>query len=486
MRTLAVRALCSLVSVVSVGCGLDTFGISAGNGTSSSAASGSTMYEAPTTAGVTTSTGGPPLSSGESGVMTATSDPVCGDGLQDDGEGCDDGNRAPGDGCSDACQTEPGATLWELFVVGPGDGEGQLWAEDIQILPTDGSVVVVGQISVGAPLQAGWVARYTAEGTLVWSKDDIYPDASVATTAKGLALRVTNGVEILVGGRALTTDWTAWIRGYRDDGSFGSFAEFTYGGPGNTTLTSNGFVLAANSDLFMGGESGGIWVGKFPWDPIAKAWGTDWQLFPAPQVDPERSRVGGLAIAADGHLLACGYLGALDGTPVLGEPWLLKLRSDTGMQVWDRSSTLALGAQYSRCNAISVDEQGAILVGGALGDGTQASERGWVHRLDADGFGLWGSPVLVDGPGQSSVSDLAVGPDDTIAVAAVLRTTDGDLDAQVFKLAGTPEKPTTSWSRTFTNPDHDDLVNAVAIDVDGAIAAGGRMNGEIWVVKLSP
>ena len=59
-------------------------------------------------------------------------DPVCGDGILDDGEECDDGNTEDGDGCDSECRVEPG---WHcegepsVCVHTCGDGIRQEWEE---------------------------------------------------------------------------------------------------------------------------------------------------------------------------------------------------------------------------------------------------------------------------------------------------------------------------------------------------------------------
>src|SRR5690625_2059201 len=42
-------------------------------------------------------------------------DPVCGNGILEEGEACDDGNTASGDGCSSTCQIEDG---WDCTEAG--------------------------------------------------------------------------------------------------------------------------------------------------------------------------------------------------------------------------------------------------------------------------------------------------------------------------------------------------------------------------------
>src|SRR5699024_11837435 len=43
------------------------------------------------------------------------SDPVCGNGIVEDGEACDDGNTTSGDGCSSSCELEDG---WDCPIEG--------------------------------------------------------------------------------------------------------------------------------------------------------------------------------------------------------------------------------------------------------------------------------------------------------------------------------------------------------------------------------
>lgn len=480
MKTLinssARRSWCFILLVCA--CALDTFGVSGTQGSAStSGTTASTTLDGPTTQA--------PLTSGTS----TGAPPVCGDGVVEAPEICDDGNHDGADGCAEDCTWEPCKVLWEKPYKGVGGNTFEVRGESVFVWPEDGSIVVSGQLSIGANSRAGWLARYTAEGDLLWHSQ-IHPDVDSDTTARALSYREIDGHhEFIVAGRMQgATGWDAWLNAYDPDGSLLWSAR--YDSPDGSVEPGSGcLAFDANGNGYVGGERSGLWLARFPGDPmpnnVLDEMAFDWQF--AKNMEPGWSRLGAVDWTSKGDIVACGYLNGMDGEPSLGTLWFAQIEPASGFILNDMSDA-SIGPYTSiRCAGLAVGNGDEVILAAEASDSVnEATHTAWVQKFDESGDPLWPEPVVIqgDGVGQNVAADVAVAADGSILVAATITNQNTGLDGVVRKYSG-DDPPVLLCEWPWITPGLDQ-VESVAVSPDGTIAAVGRRDGEIWVARLTP
>lgn len=161
-------------------------------GTTDATTQGPTTGTSDATATSTSSTG----STGSTGAVSASStgsssssggpDPVCGNGVVEQGETCDDGNAAAGDGCSNTCQLELGCAAGQTPVVVSS-------ADERRLVPDNSMVGVTSTVNVAA---VGRVAKtVVVVNSITSSFDDDLDLALVRGNLMPIELSTDNGDE---------------------------------------------------------------------------------------------------------------------------------------------------------------------------------------------------------------------------------------------------------------------------------------------------
>lgn len=397
-----------------------------------------------TTGSSTTSSTGPspattePTTSGtatesDSSDATTAPGPGCGDGVVDPDELCDDGNAINGDGCNNDC-TKSGEMLWEYR-------SGEPYPDDfraVEVAP-DGTIIVGGSRFVLGSGWDRWLARFGADGELLWSRnyhggvdfegilavalwnDTIYAAGNVdrndgrelwvgafsadgeplwddeygsgfgddyatgaAVTADGL---VVSGVVSVGAGQA-----EIWVRGYTHTGE----VQWTQGQPINDmAIHSLGPDIIVRKDGFLvGGYTVPAQIEPFlalyPSAGGAPIWHKN--------VLPMNAAIFGLAQHGD-DILAAGQL--------LPNGTFVERLTATGEQLWSTDECTGLGAKD-----VAVDSQGDVVVIGFGPGAVKLNIR--LCKFTSEGVFRWGKD-LDSGLGDDHGFEVTILPGDRIA-----------------------------------------------------------------------
>lgn len=237
------------------------------------------------------------------------------------------------------------------------DADGQLlWTQQLgstendiateAATDTDGNVYLTGWTygSLDGPKVGGlydtdaWMAKYDASGQLIWIRQlgtKSYDEAS--------------GVAADAAGNVYLTGWTQ-----------GSLGGPKHSGGGTDTWLAK---YNANGDL--------IWIQQF---------GTE-----------RRDEARGIATDAAGNVYLAGDTGAALGSDYYGrrDPWVAKFDAN-GQRIWIQQFG---GISYEQATGVAADADGNVYLSGytdgSLGGANRGGNDAWVAKFDTDGHRLW-------------------------------------------------------------------------------------------------
>jgi uncharacterized delta-60 repeat protein len=414
----------------------------------------------------------------DDGEASATCDPdctavECGDQVVNAaaGEACDDGNTENDDACNNFC-VAAGATLWTQTYNGPaslGD-EGRGIAADPQ-----GNVLVVGWITTPSHGFDIWVRKYDPQGGEPWTRtengalngEDV--GFGVASDADGNVL--ATGYEQVSG-----QGFDVWVRKYDPDGA--TLWTQTYGGVAAGDDAGEGIATDARGDVLVAGyetvadQGRDVWVRKY--DPDGGV------LWTATQNGAADGDDWGLSIAVDapGNVLVAG------AETVVGQGldiWARKYDAD-GNIVWtQRHDGAADGDDAGR--GIATDPLGNVLVAGyetVPGEGASS----WLTKYDADGATLWTRAY----GGLDAALGVACDGHGNVLVAGYQAVGGEGLDGWAEKY---DPDGNALWTQRWDGAGGDDTGYGIAADAEGNVLCAGAVTaaGEyanVWVRKQAP
>lgn len=417
--------------------------------------------------GVPASTGGSTGVGGSTSAPSASTDAdstgapsLCGDGNLDDGEACDDGNTKGGDACAPDCT---------LLV-------SEDWRDESEVLPgvrarfndvvfaSEGIVAVGRGVAEGDALERATLTHYTLEGMVTgrarvpgFGHADAlgaFGDGDLVYVA-GLELA---GPQVAIAARvdfadldAPVVDWTQPIDGTRA-----------------TSLLIDSGRLVVGTGLFDGGGLGFSFLDPATGE-VAELGGVDTSATPS-QIYALLADGGELYGA--GMLNGSGFVAAFADLPMLEIP--------APLYVQDGDS-----AGNDRFQALAVEPDGSLVVGGSVFGTAQEGENAWIGVLDPDaGDLLWSVSVDAGSQDDDEVEDLAVDDDGDIIAVGML----GDPpQPQVWKFhGGTGDL---LWSIPILAPGLYGMARGVVVD-EGAVFVVGEHRANVddtaaWVVRLT-
>lgn len=420
---------------------------SSGGGETSSGGSSSGGGE--TSSGESSSSGG-----GDASSSSGAPEPVCGDGVVDEGELCDDGDDVDGDGCNADCQVS-GTLVWSTTHAGMLGLSDEGLGCDVD---GTGSIYVVGLTALSAADEELWLRKYAAEGQALWTqtyagsaklKDQgrgVVVDAAELVYAAGFVNVLEQGNNVFV--RKYAADgmpvWTKSFNGAASVGDIASAAVLTKTGDllvggatgvmdaGNDTwlrkysptgavlwtrghagagkghdetnalaVTDDGGTFYAAGIESVPGEGRNLWLGKYDIDGNLL-----WSRLYNGMASKDDYLHAAVAMP-DGGVVVCGYETALT------IPWSSFLRryDANGLVVWTEidAGPEELGAL---CYGLDRASNGDLLLAGAAIAGTTREPR--LRRLAPDGTPLWSTVVVGAGKGGSQARCVREAPDGTV------------------------------------------------------------------------
>jgi hypothetical protein len=220
-----------------------------------------------------------------------------------------------------------------------------------------------------------------------------------------------------------------------------------------------------------------------------------------------------VAVASNGYVYAAGYttvsnLSAVSGYPVGGVTYGTQLKGSTdafvakyapnGTRLWlhylggtnaDAATSCALGPDGSVYVGGETRSPGWVTV--ASGSPTPSNPDGFIAKLTADGTNVWSA--YIGGGAADAVSALArdlttnalylgggTASTNFVTGAATLNSHAGGTDGFVLRLTDLGSSFQTNWCR-FVGGGAADRVNALAVQPDGTITAGGATASSAWL-----
>jgi len=355
---------------------------------------------------------------------------------------------------------------------------------DVAVQP-NGKVVVVGRASPTNLYGDVVLARYRENGSL----DPTFGRAGIVTrnlaqrsdSLSGVAIQ-DDGAIVAVGG-ASTGAFTSRLVVLRvlRDGSFDdSFSGNGIARTGFGDGSDEGRDVAIQDDgsIVVVGETGdGVFaIARYlPDGTLDDSFGGDGKVTADPTAGDDRPS--GVAVQADGAIVVSGS--SDDGTMVA-----MRFATDGTPDATfdgDGVATVDIDVGADSANAIAIQEDGKIVLGGEAGGCCEYTGSFAVARLDTDGsldptFGGDGIAVTNFGPGDDGAADVVIQPNGKIVAvgsegfngltarfALVRYEADGSRDRRF----GTRGRVVTRFSHGF------DFANAGALDPDGRIVAAG-------------
>ncbi|MEM9460886.1 MAG: hypothetical protein AAGF11_42375 [Myxococcota bacterium] len=384
----------------------------------------------------------------------------CGDGTWDVGEECDDGNQTNADGCNADCQLS-GTLLWHDSV---GSGFNLIEQAMTNVVAADGTVYVAGYSTDMAMARDGWVGRYSAEGQSRWIRAHMGAGGG-NDEVQGLVLDGQGSLYAAGYESTPSAGVDAWIRRYDLDGA--EQWTRTYDGPssghdvfhsvsldaeGNIVAVGHHNVVGEAADALLrkyspdgdvlwtrthsGSEGGNEMIEGVASSPAGNlyvaghekgSFGEGINAWLA-KYDNDgnilwtRTYNGGaslndfytaVAVVGDDDVVVCGYEVAED------YPWhvLVRRYDDRGALVW-ADEYLGAAEQGALCYGIAVDSVDDVVITGGEREGEV--RRAMLRKYDPTGDVWWSQSIAVGEVGTNHGRSVAIGPNDTIAVAGGL------------------------------------------------------------------
>jgi len=382
--------------------------------------------------------------------------PTCGDGFPQivNSELCDDGDAMEGDECDSDCTH---AGLWTDTYNGPDDN-----SDEIHGVACDsaGNVIVAGETYDADQGDDVWVRKYSPAGAPQWTQT-----FHSVTSDIGWSVAVAADDDILVGGSTYTLDdgRDAWVRRYSPAGA----TEWTqtFDGTAHDDDEVRGIAIDPAGNVLVAGyvttaaAQRDVWVRKYD-----SAGAMQWTRTAAGASNQD-DEGHGIATDGDGNVLVVGYVW---GGASQRDLWVRKYDSD-GNELWTRTHDGPDGTN-DEGNGIAADSAGNVIVVGFQTDPALGRDV-WVRKYDPDGNELWTSTYDAPQHGGDAAHGVAVDGDDAIVVGgSIFRGVQSD---NVWVRKHDPDG-NELWTSTYNSDGFgSDVVNAVAVDPDGNVAAGG-------------
>ena len=338
-----------------------------------------------------------------------------------------------------------GTLLWTRT---GASGGTTIYVESVRslaVLP-GGDVVAAGQVWSGAANKLdGWLSRWTASGSLVWSVT-INGSASGEDAINGVA--VTPAGDIVVAGSMESLARPGypmfWVGNYKAaDGAASGVPSLTASWTSypdkalDVAVDSSGsvYVVGQIGDPVNGCTDGVI----VKLTPSLSSFPDGWWLYITGAALSSSDYAGGVAIAPDGDILVSG--GVTDAG-VYEDAWFGKVAVGTGTVSW--SVTVDGGeGDYDYGTGIAAGPDGSVFVAGALDTlyplpGT--SQDAWVGRYTAVGGESWRCLKDFNAHGNDIANRIAVYGGDVIAVG----TLEDPANGPTFWLARVTDNPPVS------------------------------------------
>jgi len=221
---------------------------------------------------------------------------VCGDGTVDPGEECDDGNTEDGDGCTANCTIGPCGLSWT-------------WSEPVSTtiagarataVGDDGSVYAAGVVVNDT--NDAWIAKWSPDGSLAWTKNFNSGEGNDAAAAIALGpdgqVYVAGWMRTAIGGEDV---WYTAL----DQAGEQVWSQLVNGAASGDDR-GTGIAVAPDGDLLISGRvrvadgDDDVWVRKARAEDGNETWTSTWSGDGDGMFSTDRS--GSVAVASDGSV----------------------------------------------------------------------------------------------------------------------------------------------------------------------------------------
>jgi uncharacterized delta-60 repeat protein len=381
---------------------------------------------------------------------------------------------------------------WTRLIGGVGEDYARSVATD-----AEGSVYVAG-FSYGGSIDGqtsngdvdGFVTKYTANGTKVWTRL-----VGGAGEDCGLVATAADG-SVYVGG----STYSSTIDGLTSNGSLDGFVtKYTSDGTKVWTRMAGGVGLdvgrsvatGADGSVYVAGESYGSYIdgqtSNGGWDGFVIKYTPDgaigWTRLAGGAGDDRGQSV---ATGPDGSVYVAGYSYGdyIDGQPSNGgvDGFVTKYTA-AGTKVWTR---LAGGAGDDFGQSVATSSDGSVYFAGYSygdsidGQAINGGADGFVTKYTADGIKAW--TRLAGGAGYDQGQSVATGADGSVYIAGYTysnsidgQASNGDADGFVTKYTADGAKV---WTR-LAGGVSGDYGHSVATGADGSVYVAGQTFGPI-------
>lgn len=382
--------------------------------------------------------------------------PTCGDGFAQivNSELCDDGDIQEGDECNADCTT---AGLWTDTYNGADDNVDEIHGV---ALDSAGNVIAVGETFVTGQGDDVWLRKHSPAGGQEWTQT-----FHGVTSDIGWAVAVAGDDGILVGGSTYTLDdgRDAWVRRYTPDGA--TDWTQTFDGAAHDDDEVRGIAVDPSGNVLVAGYTTtataqrDVWVRKY-----SSAGAMQWTRTAAGAGNQD-DEAHGIAADGDGNVLVVGYVWAGAGQR---DVWVRKY-DPAGNELWTRTHD-GPEATNDEGNGIAADSAGNVIAVG-FQSVQDVGRDVWVRKYDSDGNELWTATYDAPQHGSDTAHGVAVDGADAIVVAgSIFRGTQSD---NVWVRKHDPDG-NELWTSTYNSDAFgSDVANAVGVDADGNVAAGG-------------
>lgn len=392
------------------------------------------------------------------GCTTLCLFPFCGDGFAQsiNEELCDDGDDEEGDECNNDCFS---AGLWTLGYNGFDDNNDEIF--DVAIDGT-GDVIAVGSTFEGAEQLNVWVRKYSADGSVEWTRT--YHNLT-GDEAFGVAVQSDN--DIYVTGATVTNNdgRDVWVRRYTPTGGEGFIV--TANGSDDSTDEGRSIAIDASQDFVVAGFTTNSGSGQDVWLRRYSSGGTPEWTRTASSGGDSNDQGHGVAVDGNGNVIVTGYLWAGGEARNI---WTRKYNG-SGDQIWTRTHD-GPGGGNDEGNDVATDSGNNVIVVGYEDSGANENDV-WIRKYAPNGDVEW--TVTHDAPqhGNDVGNSVAIDADDNIIVGG--RIFRGPQDDNVW-VAKYDSDGNELWMSEYNNSDSflSEAINGVAVDQgSGNIAAGG-------------
>ncbi|MEZ4452191.1 MAG: DUF4215 domain-containing protein [Nannocystaceae bacterium] len=401
--------------------------------------------------------------------------PHCGDGVVGGAEACDDGNEVDGDGCNVTC-LESGHEIWtDLY---PGRDTGDAVAHGVAV-DHDGSIVVVGEQFVVGENANIWIAKYSSEGDVLWTRT-VIGEGGGTDIARGVAVD-SEGSYVITGELAVKGEGgNLWLAKLDPGGT--EVWSLTYNGPADLGDVGNAVAVDSMDNIWVVGSEYHL-IGLD--DIVVQKRDPSGALVWAKTLDNKagNDRAWGVAVASDDS----GYVVGSVYEPIgLADLWVRRYTA-SGTDIFTKTWDQAAGNDVARAVAVDGDDNlvftGEVYVPNGLANIV-------TRKLTDTGVEVWTQIYDSAGSDNDIGHGIAVAPDGTLVVAGEEYTANDFAACWVRKMS--PAAGDELWTHIYDGPAAgNDVARAVAIASNGDIYAVGQSYevgtfASLWVRKLTP